>query len=199
MALAPPDEAELLASRSVVNTVNAMLANKDARKLLLQARKITDPNASIPEIDAAVPVRAEVDEMKKLLEEDRKERQKERDEQAQALAMERANAAVGQQRERLRAQGWRDEGIAEIEKFAAEHGVPDLEIAASHWEKLHPPAEPATPNGSGSWNFFDDQTSENDKKFVETMINTKGEDEGALNAEIRAALTEVRGSQPARR
>lgn len=199
MALAPPDEAELLASRNVVSTVNAMLANKEARKLLLRARKITDPNASIPEIDAAEPVKTELDAMKKLLDEDRETRRQEREEQAQAQAMARAELAVGQQRDRLRAAGWRDEGIAEIEKFATEHGVPDLEIAASHWEKLHPPAEPATPNGSGSWNFFDDQTAENDKKFVESMINTKGEDEGALNAEIRAALTEVRGSQPARR
>ena len=199
MALAPPDESEMLAQQQVVQTVNRMLNNPASRRLLLQARKAADPNAVIPEIDAVAPVKSEIDEFKKLLNDERAARAAEREAETQRLAMERAERTVAQQRDRLRAKGWQDEGIAAVEQFATEHGVPNLEIAASHWEKLHPPAELATPNGSGSWNFFDDQQAEGDKKFVEAMINTRGEDEGALNREIHAALAEVRGQSAAGR
>jgi hypothetical protein len=198
MATVQIDESELLNQQRVLAKVNNMLAHPEARKLLLRASKIQDPAANIPEIDAAAPVLTEVDALKKALAEDKAERKAEREAEAQERAMAQARATVASQKQRLREQGWRDEGIEEIEKFATERGVPDLEIAASHWEKLHPPSEPATPNGSGSWGFFDDQQADNDKKFVESMINTKGEDEGALNSEIRAALAEVRGQRVGR-
>lgn len=193
------DEAELLAQGRVVQTVNQMLAHPEARKLVLKARKLADPNAVIPEIDAAAPMLSELAEIKKQLAEEAAARVKEREERETEKRVSDMTSQIERQKANLRAAGWRDEGLAEIEKFALENGVSNLEIAASHWEKLHPPAEPVQPKGYGSWNFFEDQQTEDDGKFVKAMIETRGEDEGALNAEIRAALSEVRSQPVARR
>lgn len=197
MAVREVEESAFLSSQAVVNTVNAMLANKDARKLLLQARKISDPNAVIPELDAAAPINAQVDEIKAMLASERAERAAEKAEREQQAQIQAFQQSWERQKSQLRNQGWREDGIEAIEKHAQERGIADLEIAAAHWEKLHPPAEPVQPNGSGSWGFFDQ--SPDDDKFIKAMIDSRGEDDGALNAEIAATLRDYRSQLGARR
>jgi hypothetical protein len=189
------DETEFLAAKSTIDAVNGMLAHPAARKLLLQARKTADPNVVIPEIDAAAPLNSEMSEIKKMLAEEKAAREAEKVEREQAVRISEFQQGWERQKSRLREAGWRDEGISEVEKFAQERGVPDLEIAASHWEKLHPPPEPVQPNGSGSWGFFDQPAD--DDMFVKKMIDSRGEDESALNQEINAALKEYRSQQSA--
>jgi len=191
MATREVDESEFLSSQSVVRAVNAMLANKDSRKLLLQARKVADPSAVIPEIDAAAPVQSEMAEIRKLMAEQAAERAAEKAERDQQAQIDKFTAGWEKQKAQLRNNGWRDEGIAEIEKHAQERGIADLEVAAAHWEKLHPPSDPVQPNGSGSWGFFD--APKDDETFVKAMIDSRGDDENALNAEISAALKDYRG------
>jgi hypothetical protein len=190
MAVREIDEAELLSAQAVVRSVNQMLGNPAARKMLLQARKAADPTAVIPEIDAAAPVQAEVAEIRKLIAEDQAARAKERSDAEQQRVLDDFRRGWEAQKATLRASGWRDEGIAEIEKHAQERGIGDLEIAAAHWEKLHPPAEPVQPNGSGSWGFFDEP--QQDDVFIKKMFDSRGDDESALNAEISAALRDHR-------
>ena len=215
MAKVEIDESELLASQATIRAVNGMLANPAARKLLLQARKTADPNAVIPEIDAAAPVTARLDEIQQQLlagktaaaEElaaIKAEREAEKLARAEQAEADRQAKLVrdfeeGWQRQKaaLRQDGWRDEGIAEVVAHAEKHGIADLEIAAAHWEKLHPPAEPVQPNSTGSWGFMDNIPD--DDKFVKAMIASKGEDEGALNAEINASLRDFRAQQASRR
>ncbi len=215
MAKVEVDESDFLASQATIRAVNGMLANPEARKLLLQARKKADPSVAIPEIDAAAPIQSSVDafktEMAAALAAEREARAADLKSEREALAAMRAEreaekeaakqAALiadfqnnwNRQKAQLRADGWRDEGIEAIEKHAQERGIADLEIAAAHWEKLHPPAEPVTPNGSGSWGFMEGN-DENDK-FVKAMIESRGEDEAALQTEINAALKDFRSQQ----
>jgi hypothetical protein len=205
------DEAEYLASRATISAVNGMLANPASRKLLLQARKTADPNAVIPEIDAAAPINTTLDEIraamaaeKEAAAAERAAARKEREEEkAQAAAEKQAaeqaklvadfEANWTRQKAALRQEGWRDEGIDEIVAHAEKNGIADLEIAAAHWEKLHPPAEPVQPNSTGSWGFMDNIPD--DDKFVKAMIASKGEDESALNQEISASLRDFRAQQ----
>ncbi len=211
MATREVDESEFLASQATIRAVNGMLANPAARKLLLQARKTADPNAVIPEIDAAAPINSTLDEIRAAMaaekqaaadertaakaereaEKAAREAEKEAERQAKLVADFEANWT--RQKAALRQEGWRDEGIAEIVAHAEKNGIADLEIAAAHWEKLHPPAEPVQPNSTGSWGFMDNIPD--DDKFVKAMIASKGEDEGALNAEINAALKDFRAQQ----
>ena len=199
MAVRQVEEAELLALQGVTGTLNQMLAHPDSRKLVLQARKIVAPHAPIPELDVAAPVQKELAEMRKLLADDAAARKAERDDAETRRITDQFATNVQRQKAQLRAAGWTDQGIADVETFALERGVPDLEVAASHYEKLHPPAEPVRSTGSGSWGFFDNGAAEDDGAFVKAMIETRGDDEGALNREIQAALADVRGSQPTRR
>jgi hypothetical protein len=205
------DESEFLASKATIEAVNGMLSNRVAREMLLRARKIANPNAVIPEIDAAEPVNATLAEIKAAQEADRRaaaeeraalkaereaekaEREAEKEAERQSRFLADAQADFVRQKAALRAEGWRDEGIAEIVAHAEKNGIADLEIAAAHWEKLHPPAEPVQPNSTGSWGFMDNIPD--DDKFVKAMIASKGEDEGALNAEINASLRDFRAQQ----
>lgn len=191
------DESEYLNYRAVSGVVNQILNKPEARKLMLQARKLADPNAVIPEIDAAAPVQSELAEMRKMLAEDRAAREAEKQAREQDARISDFQRGWERQKSKLRNAGWSDEGIASIESHAQERGIPDLEVAAAHWEKLHPPAEPVQPSSGSAWNFFD--TPKDDDAFVKGMIASKGDDDNALNAEISAALKDFRSQTASRR
>lgn len=197
MATREIEETALLNMAGVNRAVDLMMANKEARALLLKARKISDPSAVIPEIDAAEPVNAQVDEIKKMMAEEKAAREADKAERAQAEKLAEFARGWEKQRSKLRADGWRDEGIENIEKLAQERGIPDLEVAAAYFEKLHPPAEPVQPNGSGSWGFFGDQPE--DDTFIKAMLASRGDDEAALDREIAATLKDFRSQTGARR
>jgi hypothetical protein len=186
------EESDLLASAQTVKAVQAMLANPKARSLLLNAQKIINPNAVIPEIDAKAPIEAEI----------AKEREA-------RLALEKrlddekaANEAAAKTRSfkdkweadkaDLRRQGYTDEGVSKIEKLAEERGIPSLEAAAALFDKLNPPATVAAPSGGiGGWDLF--QPAAEEDTNMKKLLESKGEDNMALNSMINSALTEVRG------
>ena len=197
MAVREVDESEFLNAQAVVTAVNKMMGDKDARKLLLQARKKSDPSAVIPELDAAEPVNAQVNEIRAMLAEEKAAREAEKAERAQAAQVAEFTRSWERQKNTLRQAGWRDDGIDAIEKMAQDRGIPDLEAAAALFEKLHPPAEPVQPNGHGSWGFFDGNAE--DDTFIKSMIASKGDDEGALDREIKATLKDFRSQTGARR
>lgn len=211
MATREVDETDFLASQATIRAVNGMLANPKAKNLLLQARKIADPTVVLPELDVANSIEAglasvhaelaqertqraadlKADREARLAE--RAERDAERETQRQTDAIAKFRADWERQKAALRSEGWRDEGIAAIEKHAEERGIADLEIAAAHWEKLHPPSEPVQPNGAGSWGFMEGNPE--DDKFVKAMLESRGDDEAALNTEVNAALRDFRQQQ----
>lgn len=192
MALREIDESELLAYDHIKRTVAAMQQNPKARKLLQEAHKLVNPSAPDPQPDpieaATAPVKSQVDEVRAMLEADRAER-------AEAGRIADFRTGWENQKNTLRRGGWTDEGLGEVEKHAHERGIPDLEVAAAHYEKLHPPAQPNQPT-TGGWNFFDAKPE--DDKFVDAMLVSHGDDAIALDREISAALTEYRSQQPRR-
>lgn len=197
MATREVDEAQFLEAQGVIAAVNEILAHKDARQMMLKARKLANPKVVIPEIDAAAPINNEVAELRKIIEDDRRARAQEREEAAIAAKTAEFQNEWDKQKRRLRDAGWRSEGIEAVEKHAQERGIGDLEVAAAHWEKLNPPQEPAMPNGGASWGFFDQPAD--DDKFVEKLLSGRGEDESALSAEIASTLRDFRTQSGARR
>ena len=191
------EESELLNLRAVAQMVNTVLGNKEARPLLLKARKITNPEAVIPELDAAAPVNAEIENLRAEMAKEREARETMLAEQRERERLAEFTRSWEAQKDALRSRGWRDEGIAGIEALAKERAIPDLEVAEALWEKLHPPSSPATSSGSGSWGFFDAQPE--DDTFVKKMVESGGDDEAALDAEIRKVLSETRAQSGARR
>ena len=187
------DESEFLEGTAVRKAVEEIMNNKEARKLLLKARKIVDPNAPIPELDAAEPVNAELATIREQLAETRKALADDKAErEARARTAEFAQRWDAQ-RSALRRQGFTDEGISAIEKHAEDKGIPDLEIAAAHWEKLNPPPPPVEPNGAfGKWNFFE-EPAEEQGAYMKALLETKGESDAVSDREAMNALRQLRG------
>jgi hypothetical protein len=193
MAKREVEEADFLASQELVKLFADMLNNPDARKHVLTGKKIVRPNESIPEFDAAAPLRKEIDDLRKVMADDKKAR-----EDAIAKAdTDRKNAELhanwNKQKQGLRDAGWLAEGIEKVEKLAFDRGIPDLDAAAALYEKLNPPAAPSEPVGRGFWENFGAPTDEDGD--MKKLLDSRGQSEGLLNKMIGDALREVRGGQ----
>ena len=195
MAKREIEEADLLAQQQVVGVVADIMNNAEARKLFLSSKKIARPNEPIPEIDAAAPIRADIDEMKKMLADEKKAREEERKAAEAARAQNEFESRWDKQRATLRDSGWLAEGIEKVEKFAHERTIPDLEAAAALYEKLNPPAAPTEPMGRSFMDVFNPNPDEDTD--MKKLLETRGNSEGLLNKMIGDALREVRG-QPRR-
>lgn len=188
MAVVEIDETELVNYRNITNAVQKMLANPQTRGKLLEAQKIINPNAVIPELDSQRPVmeavgkvNAELAEMKKQREEDKAEQQKEK-----TLASLTAQWESG--RAKARRAGYTAEGIDQLEQFMEQKGVVDHEIAMPAFERLNPPSSAVDATGSSRFDPF--QSMKNDGDDMKLLLD--GDDQHFLNKRIKETLAGVR-------
>lgn len=188
------DEAEYNALQSVHGVVAQILKNPAGRKLLLQARKAVDPNVSIPEIDAAEPINTAVADVKGDIAALRAELATDRQQRADEARVAAFAGKWADQEAGLRAQGWRNDGITAIRKFAEENAISDLSIAADAWEKRNPAPDIST-GGAGAWNMFNGGAGgagDKEDTFVEDMMKAAGNDERRLDKEIAETIAAAR-------
>lgn len=190
MAKIEIEESEFHDNQKLKETVGKMLKHPDARRLVLQAQKTIDPNANIPEIDAAKPVLDAVGAIQKEFADFRKEitDQRTKDEHDNRLTALKDRMEAG--RSRLRQMGVTDEGLKGVEALMEERGIIDHDIAWTYFEKMNPSPTPVETAGH-MFNLFEapgDNADENMKK----LLATKGEDDLTLNKMIAGALTDVR-------
>jgi len=192
MATREIEESEFVANVKLRELYGNLLRNPKSREKLEAAIREIDPNAATPLTDAKAEIR---DEIAKEREARLALEKQIADEKAEREAQSRRDAFANsweKQKAGLRAEGYTDEGIAEIEKLAEERGIPDLEAAEALFRKRHPPTDVSAPtNGYGSWNLFE-PTSRDDEQFKK-LLDTRGEDEIALRRMIDGTLTELRG------
>lgn len=190
MALVEIDESELNSHRQVTQAMQNLLNNPKTRRKILEAQKELNPNMVIPELDAAEPLRAEykslsdqIASMAKIIEDDKAAREQEK-------TLSKLQKQWDSGRGKLRAAGYTDEGLAEVEKFMEEKGVADHEVAAAAYERLHPPVEPVRPVGGNRFDMLDARESSSDsmKALLENPDN-----EHALGSVINETLRSVRG------
>jgi hypothetical protein len=190
MAKVEVDEEEFLVNKRVRDALAKIAADPKARLKLQEAHKMVDPNAKTPELDTMAPVNEQLTAMQKRLDDAEK---KAADEKAEREKQDKLNALQGTVAaglNRLRQDGWTDEGIKAVEKIMEERGIIDPEIAAAYHEKLHPPQAPITPSGSGAWNFMEMPKEGDDD--LKRLIETKGESTPLLDKMVRDTLSEVR-------
>lgn len=154
----PLTEGEDLAQIEQGKNAKALLdkigANPALRHKFLGLVKELNPNASIPEIDAAAPIMAEVQNAVKAVTELKADIEKERTERNKDADSRKWQSMVENGRKLLREDGYTDEGIEKIEKMMQERGMADYEAAAALWARLNPESGPvATTNFSNKWNF----------------------------------------------
>lgn len=200
MARVEIDETELQNSTKLRDTVAAILKNPTARRKMLEAQKEAFPDHPIPELDSTKPVLDAVegvnkkfDEFKKSIEDDRKKESDERQ------AADRAQRWETGRRNLVDKFKYTDEGVKALEEMMTKKGILDHEDARIIFEQLNPPPTPAvSSSGSGPWGFMDDTGDETLDKNFKALIDSRGQDERALNNLINSALNEVRGATPRR-
>lgn len=179
----------LVQNSGVIKVVEQMMANPAARKKLLEARKVADPTASIPEIDAAAPVEAAVSEVTKTVAELRKEMADDKAERENTRRLDALNTQWAKGQEFLRDHGYQDDGIAAIEKFMQENGVASHKIAMAAFEREHPAPEPVTPT-STRFDIFAAPSKDESMKMLHD-----GDEDGFLNQTIAAIRGESKQTQ----
>lgn len=192
------DELQLQQSNKLKQTVESWLKNPKARRKVLEAQKLVDPKAEIPELDEPDPIEAlraestaQIAALQKKIDDDAAAR--ERDGRIQQLQSLKDTGI-----KRLREQRYTDDGIKAVEKIMEEKGILDPLDAAAIFERDHPPQMPvAQSGGSGSWNFGElpSSTEDADEKYVDQLLKAgkNGISDGALSQRISQTIGEVRG------
>ena len=196
MANVELDEVELQRLQKQDRTVHALMSNPQAKKKIFEAYKVVEPNARIPELEMEEAAKAPVVELEKTVKElqasiaaDKAEREKQLKLDALTGNMERGFT-------KLRRDGWLDDGIENVRKLMDEKGILDPEDAAAIYLAKHPPQAPATPSGTGSWNFMEPAADDGDS-YTKALMSSKSaaDNEQLAMNEARKALNEFRGAQ----
>ena len=199
MPMVEVDELQLQQSHKLKQTVENWLKNPKAKRKILEAQKLVDPKADIPELDEPDPIEAlraestkEIADLKKQIEEDKANR--ERDGRLAQLQTLKDNGIKILRTERR----YFDDGIKSIEKIMEEKGILDPLDAAAIYERDHPPQNPIQQAGSGGWNFGDlpASTDDADEKYVDQLLKAgkNGISDGALMQRVGNTINEVRGN-----
>lgn len=199
MPMVEVDELELQQNRKLREQVSNWIKNPKAHRKLLEAQKIIDPKANIPELDEPDPIEAatkpladQVAALTKKIEDDAAGR--ERDARLQSLMKLKDDGIKA-----LRSQRYTDDGIKAVEKIMEEKGILDPLDAAAIFERDHPPQNPVSPpSGIGGWNFGEmpASTEDADNKYVESLLKAGKQDipDGVLMARVGSTIQEVRGN-----
>jgi len=193
MARVEIDETELRRHHQLAKTVSTIMSHPKAKLLVQEAHKMVDANARTPELDqvqvVSEPLTAMNQKIDTFIAETKKERQeRETNERINALKVQHSTGIA-----QLRRDGYTDEGIAAIETLMQEKGLLDPIDAAAIYEKAHPPQAPATPSGSGAWNFAEGITD--DQADIKKLLDTKGGNDLVVENMARNVLNEVRAQQ----
>ena len=190
------DETEFNNGQQTIAAVRKLVNHPKAALLLEEARKLVEPDAPTPRLDAHKqsnePIQKLHDEiaaLRKERDEDKSER--ERNEKLSALAsrVEKGNA-------KLLSEGWTDAGIKTLDEFREKEGIIDPIAAAAYYEKLHgAQVAPATPSGGafGSWDFTAPSTQDED--YTKKLLETRGESESLVMGQAMKSLNEFRGNR----
>lgn len=163
MPLIEVDEDEAKAGAAARNLLDKFYTNPKTRSKLLGLVKDLNPDAPIPELDVAAPLRAEMDEFRKhvgdsvaelktLLTQDKQTRE--------------VTSVIERERSKMRKAGYSDEDIAATEKIMEERGVVDYDMAAAYYKQTQVKPEPVNDvyGMDRAWNFAAPREEDADHK-----------------------------------
>lgn len=136
---------------------NQLLADPKTRKQTLKLIKQKFPDATIPEIDAAAPVEAEISELRKMV-----------TDLTTTIKNEREDGKIQGRFSALKSQrGYTDEGLKNIQTLMVEKSIADPEAAADHYDRINYKPEPVTPMSYSGSNAFNPPNSDAMKDWLE--------------------------------
>ena len=190
------DEVELQRLQKQDRTVHALMSNPQAKKKIFEAYKVVEPNARIPELEMEEAAKAPVMQLEKTVKELQDQIAADKAEREKQLKLDSLNGSMERGFAKLRRDGWLDDGIENVRKLMDEKGILDPEDAAAIYLAKHPPQAPATPSGTGSWNFMEPPADDGDS-YTKALMSSKSaaDNEQLAMNEARKALNEFRGAQ----
>lgn len=189
------DELEFNNGQQTIAAVRKLMAHPKAALLIEEARKMVEPDAPTPRLDAhkqssepLTKLEAKIAELQKKIEDEKAESEKNTKLTQLAERVEKGNAA-------LLKDGWTKDGIKALDEFREKEGIIDPIAAAAYYEKLHgAQVAPATPSSSiGSWDFT--QPSTQDEDYTKKLLETRGESESLVLGQAMKSLKDFRGDR----
>lgn len=184
------DESELENYKSLTGFIQKALANPKTRESILRAQKTLNPDASIPELDAAEPLRNELTAMREEMKTFREETLREKQDRDQAEKMSKMSQKWEQGRDRVRAQGYSEDGIKAVEALMENEGILNHEAGLAYFERLNPPSDPIAV-GSSRFDLFGQK--EGDDDFMKSLMESGG-DMSVFDKGLNKILQDVRTS-----
>ena len=184
-------EEQIRADATLRGVLQKIVSNPEARTLLQRARKIAEPDAVIPELEATARAESTITDLSKKIDDFITTQAKDKADQKAESEKQAAERRMEEGFERLKQAGVTPEGLDGVKKIMTEEGILNPLIAWDHFEKLHPPATPVLPNGTGGFGFL--QTGPDTSDDIKKLIESRGDSALVLDKMARDALNEVRG------
>ena len=191
MAKIEVDESQLQEFDRIKATLAKINANPEGKKLLQKAHKLIDPAAVTPELDDDEKKHQLKSELEKKIEALEASIQSDKEKRDNDANLAKLNSAFEAGRKALYDQRYTKEGVEAVEKFMTERGINDHLIAAAYLEKQNPPQEIMSPRAFGGFNFIE-QPKEGEDKFLKALLESKGENDGAVLSAAVEAVGELR-------
>jgi len=191
MANVEIDENELANLRRVYQIADAVGKHPEGRNLLNEAIAVAVPDQAGPEVRLRKELNDRFSSVEKLLLEEREERKREKEAEAEERAKRSLERRWLTTRNQARETGYTDEGLEKLEDFMEKNGIADHTLAMPAFEKLNPPPEPVV-SGNSNWGFFDNQGQAGEGDAAMKALYAEDYD-SFLGQSINTALKEVRG------
>lgn len=184
------DNPELLKVAQFVNA--ALNSNPAARRKILEAQKLLNPDAPIPELDASKPMEDSIAALRQEIADEKKARETAAAEATTATTRAKAEEKWALGRAALKAEGYQEEGLEKVEKFMVDNGIIDHRIAAAAYESQHPQPTSVSAVAPTSFDMLRQRTQAPDDLFPKMLDRSMSPDD-FLNQAVASTLSEIRG------
>lgn len=185
-------EADLLQNSKLRELVQGLAKNPRTARQFAQLVKSHDPSLDIKE-PPPDPAEERFAKLEQELAAEKKAREEDRVKREQDGKLDGIRSKQEREFAQLKGEKWTEDGLKAVQELMESEGILSPLIAASHIEKLHPPAAPVGPSASGGWNFFE-SVADGDAD-LKKLIETKGESVPLIDKMVRDTLTDIRGPQ----
>ncbi len=191
MAKVELEESEVAALRRIEGVAQSMLSNPKTRTQFLKLQKEINPQAVIPELDAADTVMAAVTEVKTQVGDvlKRLEDREAKSEETRRNSELAARVTAGQ--DYLIKAGYNAEGIKKIEDLMLGENIGSYAAGLALFERLNPPASPSDASRTSRFGAsFDEGFSTADD--YKSLWGSQGQDDSWLNDAINNVRKDFR-------
>ena len=189
------DEVEYNQSKQLREVIGKLMADPKRAAKIEELRKEIEPSAPTPHLDSLRLAREPVDEIRRELEEFKKQTAAERAESEKTTKLAALQAKVDAGNAKLLQEGWTADGIKTLTEFREKEGILDPIHAAAVYEKLNgaqvAPMQPSS--GVGGWNFLEPAKEGPDADNLKKLLETRGESDSLTMKMAHDALNDFRG------